>query len=177
MRTSGTRLRSRRQTGGTPLGRFTAKFALTAAILLAIWWILSGRFDLLHFGTGLAAALVIAANSRGVEDRTRFSFTRFLLYVPWLTGQIILSNLRVARMVFSPRMPIRPSFIRQPPGVAGPRALTTLGLSITLTPGTLTVDVDDGEIFVHALDTASATDVRAGVMARRVSRVFEEGAP
>jgi multicomponent Na+:H+ antiporter subunit E len=151
-----------------------AKLLLRAAILLTIWWVLSGRFDVLHFGTGAVAALLIAANYRGVSDRTRLAAGRFLLYLPWIIGQIILSNLRVARLVFSPRMPIRPVFIVQPPGATGPRALTTLGLSTTLTPGTLTVDIDGGEIFVHALDEQSAQDVRDNVIARRVARVFEE---
>jgi multicomponent Na+:H+ antiporter subunit E len=80
----------------------------------------------------------------------------------------------VARSVLSPTMPISPTFLSQQPGVAGPRALTMLGSSVTLTPGTLTVDVSDGEIFIHALDSASAGDIRDHVIARRVARVFTE---
>jgi multicomponent Na+:H+ antiporter subunit E len=150
------------------------KYAVTAATLIGVWYILSGRFDLLHFGTGVVTALIIAANFTGWRDDTRFRPLRFLLYLPWLGWQVLLSNLRVARLVLSPGMRIRPSFLTQRPGVVGDLALTTLGSSITLTPGTLTVDVDDDEIFVHALDMKSAQDVRDGLAARRIARVFEE---
>lgn len=141
-------------------------------ILSAIWYLLSGMVDLLHLGIGVVAAFVIAATVPPVADHTGFRPLRFLLFLPWLAGQIVISNLRVARLVLSPRLAFRPSFIGQLPGVTGARALTTLGCSITLTPGTLTVDVDEGEIFIHALDAASARDVREQVIARRVREVF-----
>jgi multicomponent Na+:H+ antiporter subunit E len=145
-----------------------------AVLLSAIWYLLSGKFDLLHFGTGVLTALAIALTYRPIEDGTVLRIGRFLAYVPWLVWQIVLSNLRVARIVLTPHMPIAPAFVRQRPGVRGARALTLLGSSITLTPGTLTVDVDGDEVFVHALDTASADDVRAGTIARRVLEVFPE---
>jgi multicomponent Na+:H+ antiporter subunit E len=156
--------------------RSAAGFVAMAALLTGIWYLLSGKFDLLHFGVGVATALVITWRYVPVQDRTDLQAVRFLLYLPWLIGQIVLSNLRVARIVLTPRMRISPTFVRQRPGVTGPRALTLLGSSITLTPGTLTVDVDQEEIFVHALDGASAQDVRDEVIARRVAAVFPEEA-
>jgi multisubunit Na+/H+ antiporter MnhE subunit len=153
-----------------------AGFVLIAAILIAVWAILSGRFDLLHFGTGVLTAVIIAATYHQVPDRTRFRLVPFLAYGPWLILQIIISNIRVARVVLAPRMRIRPTFISQPPGVVGDRALTLLGASTTLTPGTLTVDVGPHEIFVHALDAKSAQDMRDGLVAARVADVFEEPA-
>jgi multicomponent Na+:H+ antiporter subunit E len=80
----------------------------------------------------------------------------------------------VARVVFSRSMPIRPTFISQPPGAIGERALTMLAAATTLTPGTLTVDVSRDEIFVHALDAKSAQDTRDHLMAHEVVRVFTE---
>lgn len=142
------------------------------AVLLAGWWVLSGKFDLLHFGTGVVAAVVIAALYRSYAEATPVRVGRFLLYIPWLGVQVVASNLRVARMVLQRRMPIRPTFISHDPGVEGDRALTTLSLSITLTPGTLTIDVSDDEILVHALDGRSAEDIRHGVIARRVRPLF-----
>jgi multicomponent Na+:H+ antiporter subunit E len=156
--------------------RSTITTMVEAAILIAVWWILSGRFDLLHFGTGVVTAIVIAAVARGVPDTTRFQLGRFFLYLPWLIGQVFISNLRVARLVLSRRMPIRPIFISEPPAVVGDRALTLLAASTTLTPGTLTVDVGRDEIFIHALDDKSARDTRDQVIARQVARVFVEPA-
>jgi multicomponent Na+:H+ antiporter subunit E len=150
---------------------------LLTVILSGIWYLLSGKLDLLHFGTGVAAAFLISLTVLPTDDSTSFRFGRFLLYVPWLLGQIVISNLRVARLVLSRSAPIAPAFIAQRPGVTGPRALTALGCSITLTPGTLTIDVGEDEIFVHALDAASARDVRDNVMAHRVLEVFTAGAP
>jgi multicomponent Na+:H+ antiporter subunit E len=150
----------------------TGRVLVLTAFLSGIWFLLSGMFDPLHFGTGVVAALVIALNLVPVDDLTRFRPGRFLLFVPWLIGQVVISNLRVARVVLSRGAAISPAFVAQAPGVAGARALTTLGCSTTLTPGTLTIDIDDDEFFVHALDTASAQDVRDGVMARRVREFF-----
>lgn len=153
------------------------RVVLTTLLLAAVWYVLSGRLDLLHFGTGVLVALVIALNSPGIEDPTRFRPLRFAVYLPWLFVQIVKSNLRVARAVLTRRMPIAPTFVSLPPDVVGPHALTALGASITLTPGTLTVDVGPDEIFVHALDARSAHDVSEGVIARRVARVFESPTP
>jgi multicomponent Na+:H+ antiporter subunit E len=147
--------------------------AVAAAILLAVWWVLSGKFDVLHFGTGLVTALVLGALYAGVSDGARLRPLRFLRFVPWLMWQIVVSNLRVVRIVLSRRMPIRPMFISQAPGVRGERALTMLGSSTTLTPGTLTIDISRDEIFVHALDEKSALDTRDQIIARHVARVFE----
>lgn len=152
------------------------RVVVMTALLTGIWYLLSGKFDLLHFGAGVATALVIALTYRPVPDGTGFRLLRFAAYVPWLVWQIVLSNLRVARIVLTPSMPISPAFVRFRPHVTGPRALTLLGSSITLTPGTLTVDVRDDEIFVHALDTASAQDVRDRTIERRVEEVFPAGA-
>jgi multicomponent Na+:H+ antiporter subunit E len=146
---------------------------VTAVILLAVWWVLSGKFDLLHFGTGVAVSLALGARYAGVPDGARFRAGRFLLFVPWLVWQVVLSNLRVARVVLSRRMAIRPMFISQAPGVRGDRALTMLGSSTTLTPGTLTIDISNDEMLVHALDERSALDTRDQIIARRVARVFE----
>lgn len=145
---------------------------LLALILTGIWYLLSGKFDLLHFGAGAATAAAIAATLRPVEDGTAFRPLRFLAFLPWLIVQIVISNLRVARMVLRRRMPIAPAFIRTAPEVEGTRALAMLGASVTLTPGTLTLDVGEDELFVHALDTASAGDVREKVIARRLANVF-----
>jgi multicomponent Na+:H+ antiporter subunit E len=156
--------------------RLPWKIALYWTVLAATWYVLSGRFDLLHFGTGVIAALVIAMQSRRLDDGTRFAAVRFLLFVPWLAVQVVASNVRVARCVLTRRLPIAPTLVRMPPGVTGDRALAMLGTSTTLTPGTLTVDVDPHELLVHALDRHSAEEVRGGEMARRIARVFPQEA-
>lgn len=154
-------------------GRKTRRVVITAVLLTAVWYVLSGRFDLLYFGAGVAAAVAVALNMPGWPDTARFRLVRFILFMPWLAGQVIKSNLRVARSVLTPRLAIAPTFISRPSEVYGERGLTLLGASITLTPGTLTVDIGEHEVFVHALNGDSAADIDAGIMATQVSRVFQ----
>lgn len=151
--------------------RLTAS-ASFAAGLIAVWYILSGKFDLVHFGTGVLASLAIAATVPPVDDGTSVRWGRALLFVPWLLRQIVLSNLWLARAILRPRLALRPVLIDVPPGVSGDRALATLGIALTLTPGTLTVDVDGEGMRVHALDEQLAIGVRAGIMAGHVAPLF-----
>lgn len=150
---------------------------LLATVLIAGWYVLSGKFDVLHFGTGVVAAVIIALIARPPVDTTPVRLGPLLGYVPWLAWQILRSNLHIARLVLTPRMPISPRLIRRPPGVRGGRALTLMGLSTTLTPGTLTVEVSEDETLVHALDRASGEGVKDGVIAARVATVFGQEAP
>lgn len=151
--------------------RWSSVLILTL-LMSGVWYLLSGKFDILHFGTGVVTAFVIAMNVLPARDGTGVRPLRLLAYIPWLVWQIVLSNLRVARLVLSPGLPISPALVVREPGVIGARALTALGCSVTLTPGTLTIDVGEDEIFVHALDAVSAQDVREGVIARRLAAIF-----
>ncbi len=148
------------------------RFVWLLLVLLAAWLLLSGKFDAFHIGWGVIGAVVVAALAvRWCSDRP-FPAIRLLLFLPWHAWQILISNLRVARLVLTPSLPIRPRLLRRPPGSDDNRALTLLGCAITLTPGTLTVDINDRYMIVHALDDASADDIRDQAMARRVQHVF-----
>ncbi|HSG05851.1 MAG TPA: Na+/H+ antiporter subunit E, partial [Nitrospiria bacterium] len=102
----------------------------------------------------------------------------FLFYIPWLLGRIAASNLRTMVLVLHPRMPIQPKIIRYPLKLRDPAAVSLLANSITLTPGTVTVEVKPKEILFHTLDDACAEDITSGRFEEKVRRVFEgkEGA-
>lgn len=156
--------------------RLTAN-ALYAAALLAVWYVLSGKFDLLHFGTGVLATIAIAATIAPVHDGTRIRWFRVPAFLPWLLREIVISNVRVARIVLHPRCPVRPALLDFDPPIRSSRARALLGIAITLTPGTLTVDVDQAGLQVHALDAQSAGDLKHGPMTAHVAALFrEEGA-
>lgn len=151
------------------------RFLLSSAVLFGVWFLLSGKADALHLGFGLAGALVISATLHPWKlEQAAFPILRFAAFIPWELYQIFVSNLRVARLVLGPRSQIAPRIIRRKPPLPDQRGLTLLGCSITLTPGTLTVDITPDEMVVHALDETSAAEIEAEVMARRVGRVFEE---
>jgi multicomponent Na+:H+ antiporter subunit E len=152
------------------------RFALTALALYAVWIVLSGRFYPQYLIIGAVGSVLIAAGLFHWSARARFPLKGFLVFIPWLIGQIVISNLRVARTALAPLSAIEPQFVKVAPGMGAlnkeERALTMLGCAITLTPGTLTVDVTPDTLYVHALDADSARDIREGIMAQRVSRMF-----
>jgi multicomponent Na+:H+ antiporter subunit E len=173
-----------RGAGRIPTG--LVSWLILFVVCLGFWVVMSGLFDALHLGSGVLAAALVATLTVGVERRGSWSraaaaaplfrasptWGRFLVYLPWLLFQMVRSAVQVAAVVVHPRMPIRPTLIRLRSGLRGDLEQTTFGNSITLTPGTVTLDVQDGEFVVHALTEAAAEDLLAGTMERRVAWTF-----
>jgi multicomponent Na+:H+ antiporter subunit E len=152
-------------------------------LLYGFWIILSGFFDLFHLSLGaICAAIVAYASHDLLFTQTNLKTLRerhtagknFLLYLPWLMYQIYLANVHVVYLVWSPRMPIDPKIIRFRTKWEGDLVLVTMGNSITLTPGTITLDIRDGEFYVHALSKKVADDLLGGEMQDRVGRIYGE---
>ncbi|OHD65609.1 MAG: hypothetical protein A2176_13255 [Spirochaetes bacterium RBG_13_51_14] len=152
----------------------------TFVILFGFWVVLSGKFDLFHLTLGFICSLVISmlthnllfANVR-VGD-IKLTIIRFVRYLPWLIYQIFVSNFYVAYLVLSPKMPINPQIIRFKTKLESDISWVVLANSITLTPGTITMDIKDGEFYVHALAKKVADDLNAGEMEDRVAHIFME---
>ena len=155
-------------------------FIGTAFILFAFWMLLSGKFDAFHLSLGAICCVLVAylfhdllfANVR-VGDM-RVVAARFIRYIPWLIQQIVLSNLHVASLVLRRRMPIDPHIVKFKTKLETDISSVTLANSITLTPGTITMDIKDGVYYVHALDQKVADDLNAGEMEDRVAHIFME---
>ena len=157
--------------------------SLTLA-LVVFWLILSGKFDVGHVMTGVACAVLTtlaiaplwrlrpAIEHSAIPPFGGVPWWRFLTYLPWLGWQIVLANVHVARVVLSPQLPIGPRLVRLRMPVAHLYARLTLANSITLTPGTVTVDVDGDEFLVHCLTPAAAQALYDHHIARRVESVF-----
>jgi multicomponent Na+:H+ antiporter subunit E len=99
-----------------------------------------------------------------------------LVYWPWLVMEIAKSALAVARIIVDPRLPISPRLIRTKASQRTAVGIATYANSITLTPGTITVEVNrrEHEFLVHALTADSAAGIEEGSMDHRV-RLFEGG--
>jgi multicomponent Na+:H+ antiporter subunit E len=126
----------------------------------------------------LSAGLVAAILSRVAFEsdpsaRSLASVLRACLFLPYLLYAVVRANLAMAAVVLDPRLPIDPSIVRVP-APEGRVGQALLANSITLTPGTLTVDVVDDELVVHALTRRSRADLEAGRLARAVSFVVGE---
>ncbi|MDY6844380.1 MAG: Na+/H+ antiporter subunit E [Thermodesulfobacteriota bacterium] len=99
---------------------------------------------------------------------------RFLAYIPWLIYQIVMSNIHVAALALNPKLPIDPQIIRFTVKLETDISWVTLANSITLTPGTITMDIMNGEFYVHALSKKVAEDLDTGEMEDRVAHIFME---
>ena len=152
----------------------------TFFIMLAFWVMLSGMFDPFHFSLGVVCCLLVAQFSSHLlfkEMRVGFSARQIIgliLYQPWLFWEITLSSLQVAYLVLHPQMKKKmdPQLIRFKTRLKSQFAKVTFAQSITLTPGTITVSINDDEMTVYAL-TKSAAESLPGEMERRVARALE----
>jgi multicomponent Na+:H+ antiporter subunit E len=146
---------------------------------LAFWVVLSGHFTALNLVLALLSSAAVTFLNRDIEAVSRLLRVApaFLGYLPWLLKEIVVANLQVARVVLDPALPIDPVVVRFKAPLSQDLALMTLGNSITLTPGTITLDVEDREFVVHALTTRAGADLVEGSMAQRVGRVFGDSAP
>jgi multicomponent Na+:H+ antiporter subunit E len=94
---------------------------------------------------------------------------RAVVYWPWLLWAIIKANIDVALRILSPRLPISPTMVEVQTSQKSALGQVIYANSITLTPGTVSVDLTDGMIIVHALSRESAEALMDGEMDRRVT--------
>ena len=156
-----------------------------AAALFATWVVLSGKLDVAHLGAGAAAAFAIAVAtdrlwalppSIGASGRRPLHGVRWgrgLLYVFWLAREVVVSGLQVAYVVLHPRLPVDPRLVRFRSQLPHTLARLTLANSITLTPGTVTLEVEGDEFLVHALTPAGARGIETGTIRNRVVTLFD----
>ena len=147
--------------------------------LVAAWLLWSGIYKPLLLGLGLLSCLLtIYVKHRMEYFQTEVFALRFgrrlIGYWLWLAKEVVKSSLDVARIVITPGLPISPRVVKIQASSAHPVDQATLANSITLTPGTLALDVYKGEITVHALTEAGAVELRQGEMDRRVAALREE---
>ena len=157
-------------------GRLLLLHRLSLGLVLCILWLLlSGYFFsalLLGLGLASAAAVVFIAHRMDVIDHEGHPVHlgwRAIIYLPWLLGEIVKANIDVARRIIQPSMPIRPNLLRVKASQKSELGNVIYANSITLTPGTVTVELDDGLLGVHAITAEAAEEVLSGEMDRRVT--------
>ena len=150
------------------------KRALSLFLLLfAFWLLLSGHYDFWLIGLGFisSVSVVLLARRMGIVDAEGLPLSMvpgLLRYAPWLFGTVVQANFDVARRILHPRLPITPTVIRVPAEQRTAPGRVSYANSITLTPGTISLEVSDDEIEVHALSVDAAEDLQSGEMGRRV---------
>lgn len=166
----------RRKEGGKAL----PTIALAAA-LLALWLVLSGHYTalLISFGV-ICTGLVVwfARRMRLVDPEGVFLhlFPGLVGYWIWMVKEIFVSNVRVARIVLSPSLPIRPALVHYRASQETDLGRVLFANSITLTPGTITTEVAGDDFRIHALEWLFVDGVEEGEMDARVL-TLEGGTP
>ena len=133
------------------------KYVATFLVLFASYVLLAGlHVQELVVGSVVSLMLtVLIANM--VDYKVDFKLPIRLLvfifvYVPVFIYQLVLANLDVAKRVLSPKIPLNPGFVKIKTDLKGDFAKLTLANSITLTPGTLSIDVDGDDMYIHTVD-------------------------
>ncbi|MBM4298750.1 MAG: cation:proton antiporter [Deltaproteobacteria bacterium] len=160
--------------------RFTA--------LYGFWVVLSGRFEAKYLLIGACAAAGVTfltrdlarpdgapAGKSPLDFRAFIAATgRFFSYSLWLLWSIVQSNVEVAYLVLHPKLPIRPGLLSLRTKLRNRTGQIILANSITLTPGTITVDLDDGVYSVHALVPSAAQSLIDAKMQSKLEAIFGE---
>jgi multicomponent Na+:H+ antiporter subunit E len=152
---------------------------------MGLWLGLSGHYDTFHVALGVLSVVIILWLNRKIRRlpvapnqvpaRLEIHLFRLLAYFVWLPVQIFLSAVYVAKVVLSPRLPIQPQMVRFRSAQPNAFAQTILANSITLTPGTLTVDLEGDEFVIHSLTTDTTEGLLEGTMQSKVARLFVDG--
>lgn len=147
----------------------------TALVLLALWLLMSGVYKPLTIGFGVASVLLVVFVMRRMDavDRDklelRIGAVAMLRYFGWLLVEIAKANWAVTKVILSPQMPIRQHLFPVTYSQHSDLAQVVFANSITLTPGTITVEIEPKHFFVHALAFAPHDFVALADMDARVS--------
>ena len=141
------------------------------------WLLWSGHYSFYHtlvltMGILSCAFVVYLADRLDIIDEEGHPvhlIWGLILYIPWLLWAIIKANIDVAKRILSPRLPIAPRIVRVNGTQKTDLCRVIFANSITLTPGTVSLDLDEEDIVVHALTEEAADDVQSGDMDRRVT--------
>ena len=150
--------------------------------LMVFWVIMSGFLEWFQLTLGvLSVALVMLVNYKlkthrffedDMNDLRELRFGRAVYYLFWIIGQIILAGFHVLFVIVRPKMPIETTMIRFKADLPSAHAKMILGNSISLTPGTLTIDIEGDQFTVHALDEKSYQGIVTDQMPRQVLKLF-----
>jgi len=150
------------------------RILILAVLLIAAWVLWSGYLKPLLLGLGALSCLLTVwiVRRMGYFDDENFAFHydwRLLGFWAWLGREVVVSSFEVARVVLRRRLVVEPKVVNIDGSGLGPVDLALLGNSITLTPGTLTLDVHEDRLLVHALTADGAAALERGEMQRRVA--------
>lgn len=161
-----------------------ASVVSTTIVLFAIWIFLTLSYHLHELVLGLAVSLIIAVATHGAFTGNLFRLLKparlaaELNYILYFLGRMFMANIDVLARVLHPVVPVRPGIVRASLLLKSERARNIVANSITLTPGTLTVEMTGTSIYVHWIslpegDIHEETQRMVDGFAGRLEKIFE----
>ncbi len=146
---------------------------ITVGLIFVFWFLLSGHTAPLLISLGIASSLVVLylSHKMNILDNESHPFHlsfRLTKYYVYLGKEIIFSNLNVIKCIISPGKTISPCIITLPAVQKSDLGKVIYANSITLTPGTVTLELNNDKIKVHALTQETAEDLEKGTMSRAI---------
>ncbi len=156
----------------------------TSIVLLGIWFSLTLSTNIQEITLGVVVSLIIAIATHGTLTGNLFTLLNprkclaAINYVLFFLGQMVKANIDIFFRIFRPVIPIRPGIVRADLTLKSERARAIVANSITLTPGTITIDIIGDEIFIHWVflpsgDVHSETQSMVDSFAGRLEKIFE----
>ena len=142
--------------------------------LTAFWLLMSGNYTPLILILGAISVIFVLYLTRRMDalDEDVFEFKlkrKHFSYWSWLAKEIFKANIDVSKVILSPKMSLSPRLVRVPLSQSNELATVIYANSITLTPGTVSVDIVGDEIIVHALTQELMDGLTEGDMDQRVN--------
>ena len=140
------------------------KYVATFLVLFLVYVMLTGGFIVQELILGaLISVILTLIIAHYVDYKIDWKFPIRLVvflgwYLPVFIWQLLLANIDVAKRVLNPKLPLNPGFVKVPTELEGEFAKLMLANSITLTPGTLSVDVKDQAVYVHTVNVEGQTE-------------------
>lgn len=151
-------------------------YAILIVLLLGVWLLLTAPFSLQELVLGAVVALIVGLLPTGALEllaevkTTPRAIAAAVVYLFVFLSELVKANIDVAFRVLSPSLPIKPGIIRITTRLRSKLGRTLLANSITLTPGTITVDLDGEDLYIHWIQVADS-DVEGAT--RRIAGKFE----
>jgi multicomponent Na+:H+ antiporter subunit E len=146
-------------------------------ILAILWLLLSGHYTPLLLSLGLLSIILVTIICLRMnlmaynQPEALLQLSKFIPYGFWLIVEILKSNIDVCKRILNPKLPISPSLITVKASQQSDFAKVVYANSITLTPGTISIDVEGCDIEVHSLSDVGVEGLATGEMDKRISKV------
>ena len=147
-------------------------------LLLAIIWVaLTGHYEASNYALGFVLAFLVLRLTQYSDSAVNYVFRvrRLIFFIGFFLKELVISSLRVVLLVLSLHPKMKPAVVAIPLDVTSDTGITLLGNLITLTPGTLTLDVstDRTTMYVHAIDVKDVEAFRSGIKDGFERRILE----